>query len=149
MTISLFLVVQQLQGVTHPLLFKWMNENMNEWRRDEESKEQALKSRMKAAVCLSVCCVNSRDQERLLEGNTGTVKQRNKQTLGWNYLVLLYGVQTQQRGGKKPHPGPNPSLLIHLPDSTQRLNLQKKTEQKSQTAQNGLNFIYSVVYTCN
>lgn len=49
--ISLFLVVQQLQGVTYPLPFKWMNENMNELRRAEERKEQALKSRMKATVC--------------------------------------------------------------------------------------------------
>lgn len=73
--------------------------------------------------------MNTHDQERLFEGNTGIVRQRNKRTLGWNYLVLLYGVQTQQRGGKKTHPGPNPSLLIHLPDSIQRLNLQKKRKQ--------------------
>lgn len=29
--VSVFPVVQQLQGIKYPFLFKWMNENMSEW----------------------------------------------------------------------------------------------------------------------
>lgn len=50
----LSLVVQQLQGIKYPLLFKWMNESMNEWRRTRVTRHLKVGSR--PCVCVSMLC---------------------------------------------------------------------------------------------
>lgn len=55
--VSYFLsfVVQQLQGIKYPLLFKRMIEKMNEWRRATEGTEQPLRVGPRPWQCVSVC----------------------------------------------------------------------------------------------
>lgn len=102
----------------------------------------AAESRTKAtAVCVSV---NTRDPQRL---QTFTIKPTEQTDFRLQQLGRCF---MQQRCGEG---GYNPSLVIQLPGNSEaqlaKTDFKKKQKQKSQTAQNGLNLIYSVVYSCN
>lgn len=96
-------------------------------------------------MCLSVCCVNTGDQEEPMEKKT----QRDKLTLSRNLLVLLFGERPDWGKGVKQHTGPNPSYSyspVHrLGGSTCKMKNKKKTIK---VHKNGLKFNYCVVYTC-
>lgn len=95
------------------------------------------------SVCLSVCCVNTGDQEQLKENTEMIKNQWDKLTVGWNWLVPLYGVRPEGEGGETTH-RPHPFFThIHLPVNSEAQLAKKK--KKNQSAQNGLNFSYSVV----
>lgn len=117
-------VLQQLQGIKYPLLFKWMNEKL-EWVEEEKKsgrKRRHLKGGAGASVCLSVLCAHAQCWTK--HGDGGTPVRRNW-TLGWN--CFLRGADGKRGGGGvKQHTGPAPSSLTFTCPSTQRLKLQKK-----------------------
>lgn len=152
----LSLVVQQLQGIKYPSLFKRMNEKMNEWRRAVEGTEQPLRVGPRPRQCVSVyrLCVHA--PPGVAVGNTFIIKQQNKLTLGWSCLVTALSrgpdetAKVLGEGGGDLQPFLTHSATRQLRGSTcKNKTKKKKQKQKSQTAQNGLNLIYSVVYTCN
>lgn len=130
----------------------------------EEGTEQPLREWDEGHGGVSTRCLCEHTRSERLDGETLIVEQRNGVTLGWSHLVpALAGgpggtaeVCVCVGGGLQP-----PSLLIQLPRQLRGSTCKNKTDfkkekkkieaktNKSQTAQNGLNLMYSVVYTCN
>lgn len=127
---------------------------MDEWKHEwvEEDKKRRMRccrpweGGPRPSMCLSVCCVNTGDQEEPMEKKKRPVGQ----TDSWPELVgtAFRGVAGRGEGDETTHRS-QPFLLILTCPSTQRLNLQKEKQNKKniKVHKNGLKFNYSVVYT--
>lgn len=132
--VSMFPVVQQLQGIKYPFLFKWMNENMSEWRKTRRGgwgvAGPEKGDRGHPCVCqYAVWTLVTRKSPWRKKKD-----QWDKLTLGRNWLVLLFGERPDGGKGMKQHTGPNPSYSyspVHrLRGSTcKKKNKTKKTSK--------------------
>lgn len=142
-SVFLFCAVQQLQGIKYPLLFKWMNENMNEWRRTRGAGGGVcgpLKRRSRP-IRVSVSMLCEHWWPGRAEGNTETIE--TSETNSWLEPVgtAFRGLRPEGEWGDTTH-RPRPFVThLHLPiDSEARLAKNMKLHK--------IDF-YSVVYTCD
>lgn len=123
----------------------WMKRWMSFWGPAEQQEAfRPLKREWRPSVCLSVCRVTSGDQEEP-EKHWDVKKKRDTQK---NSSLDLIGsaffrvVAAAGSGSNRPRP------LLHSSSPAHRLEAQL-AKIIHQSAQNGLNWSYSVVYTCD
>lgn len=156
-TASLIFSVQQLQGIKYPLLFKRMNEKMNEWRRAVEGTEQPLRVGPRPQQCVSVPSAWTRGTRsgRREHFHHEATEQTDSQLELLDHCFIQGSRQTAKVLGEEGGEGGLQPFFTHsaarqLRGSTCKNKAKKKSKNKRvKTAQNGLNLIYSVVYTCN